>query len=222
MKTDLLDANPERCAADKRTLAEAQEMSITRGAALLRAGELVAFPTDTVYGIGAFVSQPSAIERLYVAKGRPPEKAIPILIADVKDLEVIVAETDDLVRRIIACFWPGALTLVLPKRDVVPSAVSPTPYVAVRLPDYPLTRTIITAVGAPLAVTSANRSGQPSPRTAAGVLAQLDGRIAAVIDGGTCPGGFPSTVLDCSTYPPRILRAGAIRAEAIRQVTRLA
>lgn len=191
--------------------------SISRAATLLKAGQLVAFPTDTVYGVAADVSQPAAITRLYEAKGRSPEKPIPVLLADVHDLDIVAAEIGGLVRQLIARFWPGALTLIVPKGDAVPSEVSPIPNVAVRLPDLPLTRRIIAATGKPLAVTSANQSGQPSPRTASDVLAQLSGRIAAVLDGGVCPGGVPSTILDCTTVPFRVLRVGAVPAEELRR-----
>jgi L-threonylcarbamoyladenylate synthase len=208
LETELLDAR--------------LETSIARAAELLGAGELVALPTDTVYGVAAVASQPGAVARLYVAKGRPPEKAIPILLADAHDLDAIAAKVSDLVRRLIARFWPGGLTLILPKGDAVPPEVSPTSTVAVRLPDLPLTRQIIATVGAPLAVTSANRSGQLSPRTGSEVMAQLGGRIAAVVDGGPSPGGVPSTILDCTTTPPRVLRAGAVPIETLREFTPVA
>lgn len=203
MKTELLNAMLKK--------------HIARAADLLRAGELVAFPTDTVYGVAAIANQPSAVAQLYVAKGRPPEKAIPLLLADERDLNSITSEVSDLVHRLISRFWPGALTLILHKSDAVPREVSPTATVAVRLPDLPVAQQIIAAVGGPLAVTSANRSGQPSPLTAGEVLAQLGGRITAIVDGGPCPGGVPSTIVDCTTAPPRVLRSGAIPIEALRE-----
>ena len=198
---------------------KACQQSVIRAAELLKAGELVAFPTDTVYGLAAVASQPGAVTRLYVAKERPAEKAIPILIADVNDLTAVVTTIGASVARLIAHFWPGGLTLILPKSSAVPPEVSSTPNVAVRLPAMPLVRQVIRAVGTPLAVTSANRSGQPSPRTAGEVMTQLGGRIAAILDGGTCPGGVPSTILDCTTNPPRILRAGAVSVESLHKVT---
>lgn len=209
METELLDAT--------LGIRNARQASIARAAALLRAGELVAFPTDTVYGAAAVASQPGAVTRLYVAKGRPPEKAISILLSDARDLGTLTTEVSDLVRHLSARFWPGGLTLIVPKSDAVLPEVSPSSTVAVRLPDLLLARQIIAAVGAPLAVTSANRSGQPSARSADQVMAQLGGRIAAIVDGGPCPGGVPSTILDCTTDPPRILRAGAVPGEILRQ-----
>jgi L-threonylcarbamoyladenylate synthase len=196
--------------------------SIIRAAELLRYGELVAFPTDTVYGVAAIADRPSAVARLYFVKGRPPEKPIPILVADVDDLGSVVTEISGLARRLMTSFWPGGLTLVLPKRNTVPLEVSAARGVAVRLPDLKLAREIISTVGIPLAVTSANRSGRPNAHTAEDVMAQLGGRIAAIVDGGTCPGGVPSTILDCTTEPPRILRDGAIPVEALRQFTEIA
>ncbi len=194
--------------------AETRAASLARAANLLRAGELVAFPTDTVYGVAAVLSDPGAIARLYVAKARPPERPIPILLADPADLERVAARVAERVRRLVERFWPGGLTLIVPKGAAVPVQVSPGPTVAVRVPDLALARQLIEAVGTPLAATSANLSGGPSPRTAGQVLAQLGGRIAAVLDGGPCPGGVPSTILDCTVEPPRLLREGAIpRAE---------
>ena len=207
METEILNAKPG--------IGCIYRTSITHAAKLLRAGELVAFPTDTVYGVAAVISKPAAVAQLYVAKRRPPGKAIPILIADANDLNTIVTEINELVRRLIARFWPGRLTLILPKSSRVPAEVSQTPNVAVRLPDLTLAREIIAAAGTPLAVTSANRSGEPSSRTAREVLAQLGDRVAAVVDGGTCPGGMPSTILDCTANPPRIVRAGAIPAKTV-------
>ena len=189
--------------------------TIARAATLLRAGELVAFPTDTVYGVAAVSTEPTAVAQLYAAKGRSLDKAIPILIADADHLNAVVTDINHLVRRLMAQYWPGGLTLILPKSSMVSSKVSQTPNVAVRLPDLKLTREIIAAVGEPLAVTSANRSGRPSSRTAKDVIAQLGGRVAAVVDGGPCPDVVASTVLDCTTNPPRIVRVGAIPAETL-------
>jgi len=202
----------ERLNALPATDEQSRATSLTRAADLLRAGELVAFPTDTVYGVAAILSRPNAIARLYVAKARPPERAIPILLADPSDLEQVAAEISPVVRRLIERFWPGALTLIVPKRLAVPDQASPGPSVAARVPNMALTRQIIAAVGAPLAATSANLSGKPSPRTADEVLAQLGGRIAAVLDGGPCPGGVHSTILDCTVDPPCLVREGAISA----------
>jgi L-threonylcarbamoyladenylate synthase len=191
--------------------------SLERAAELLSSGQLVAFPTDTVYGVGAPAFDAKAVASIYVAKERPPEKAIPVLIADECDLPHIAASVPDPARVLMARFWPGGLTLVLPRRSDLPEIVSSDMTVAVRIPDLDLARALMRLTG-PLAATSANRSGQPSPVTAADVIAQLGGRVAAVLAGGPCPGGIPSTVVDCVASPPRVLREGAIPFSALRAI----
>ena len=196
-------------------LAASEPGSLERAVKLLHAGQLVAFPTDTVYGVGAPAFDGVCVATIYVAKERPPEKAIPVLIGDEYDLARITAFVPDCARVLIARFWPGALTLVLPKRPDVPDIVSSDETVAVRIPDLDLARAFLRLTG-PLAATSANRSGQPSPVTAADVMAQLGGRIAAVLDGGPCPGGTPSTVVNCVASPPYIVREGALAGATLR------
>jgi L-threonylcarbamoyladenylate synthase len=186
-----------------------QPDQLSLAARLLLDHKLVAFPTDTVYGLGTPAFDGPTALQLYVAKERPPEKAIPILIADSVDLERVAVNVPPLAYRLMERFWPGALTLVVPKRPEVPMEVSAGETVAVRIPDLDLARALMRLTG-PLAVTSANRSAGPNPRTAQDVLDQLAGRIDAVIDGGPTPGGVPSTVLDCTTPQPRLLRAGAL------------
>jgi len=203
-----------------RILNTSQKNAVSLAAELLQAGKLVAFPTDTVYGIAALMDQPEAVAQIYAAKGRPSEKPIPILLAKQQEIDQVAQEVSALVRHLADRFWPGGLTLIVPKGSQIPPQVSRTPSVAVRLPDLALTREIIAAAGKPLAVTSANRSGHPSPRTAQEVLAQLRGRIAAVVDGGPCPGGVPSTILDCSMDTPRLLRIGAVPAETVHRFMR--
>ena len=178
-------------------------------AQLLREQRLVAFPTDTVYGVGTLAFDGATVLKLYVAKERPPEKAIPILIADLADLDQVALNAPPIVYQLMERFWPGALTLVVPKHLRIPSEVSAAGTVAVRMPDLDLARNLMRLTG-PLAVTSANRSAGPNPRTAQEVLDQLAGRIDAIVDGGQTPGGVPSTVLDCTEAAPIILREGAI------------
>jgi L-threonylcarbamoyladenylate synthase len=177
-------------------------------AQLLREHQLVAFPTDTVYGLGTLAFDGSTVLKLYVAKERPPEKAIPILIADIADLNQVALDVPPIAYRLMEAFWPGALTIVVPKRPHIPIEVSTTDTVAVRMPDLDLARDLMRLTG-PLAVTSANRSAGPNPRTAQEVLDQLAGRIDAIVDGGQTPGGVPSTVVDCTQAAPVILREGA-------------
>ena len=179
--------------------------------ALLQAGELVAFPTDTVYGVGALAWNPQAVARLYTAKLRPGDKAIPILLADPDDLVLVAPELPDAVLAIARRFWPGPLTLVVRRAGRVPDEVTAGgDSVAVRVPDHALARALIRGAGAPLATTSANLSGQPSPVTASEVAAQLSGRIALILDGGRCPGGVASTIVDLTSATPTILRSGPI------------
>lgn len=177
--------------------------AITEAAAALARGELVAFPTDTVYGLAAGHGH---IKKLFLAKQRPAERRIPVLLADAANLEASAIVTP-LARRLAATFWPGPLTIVLtaPGRGTL----------GFRVPDHVVARQLLAASGGGLPVTSANRSGGPECRTAAEVLAQLDGRIQLVLDGGSTPGGVASTVVDCSGDEPVILREGAIARDAL-------
>jgi L-threonylcarbamoyladenylate synthase len=189
---------------------------VAQAAALLRAGELVAFPTDTVYGVGAIAWNREAVGKLYVAKLRALEKAIPILLADSNDLDQVARDVSPAARRLADRFWPGPLTIVVPRSAQVPDEVtSGGDSVAVRVPDHPLARALIRAAGAPLATTSANLSGGPSPVTAEEVAAQLVGRIAMILDGGRCPSGIASTVVELTGHSPVILRPGPISLEEI-------
>jgi L-threonylcarbamoyladenylate synthase len=183
---------------------------------ILRKGGLVAFPTDTVYGMGALAFDGKAVESIYVAKMRPIEKAIPVLIADAADMEKVGMDIPEVAYQLAARFWPGPLTCIVPKKPTLPEAVSATDTVGVRVPDHEVARAILRAAG-PMAVTSANISGQPSPSTAQEVLAQLGGRIDLIIDGGITPGGVPSTLVDCTGEELKILREGPISMEEIRQ-----
>jgi L-threonylcarbamoyladenylate synthase len=182
---------------------------------ILREGGLIAFPTDTVYGVGSLAFDQAAIESIYVANDRPLEKAIPILIGDMRDLEKVAVEIPTLAHRLAARFWPGPLTIIVPKHPDLPAAVSATSTVGVRVPDHAVARSLLRAAG-PLAVTSANLSGRESPREAGEVLAQLDGRIPLIVDGGVTPGGTSSTVVDVSSGEPVILRAGPLTLEQLK------
>jgi len=188
--------------------------AIQQAMSALRQGGLVAFPTDTVYGVGALVGDAQAIAQLYVVKGRGSEKAIPVLLSDPGELEQIAAEVNDAAQRLAARFWPGPLTLVLPKQASLPEELSALPSVGVRMPNHPVALALMRLTG-PLAVTSANISGSASPVTAHEVLVQLGGRIPLVLDGGRTPGGISSTVVDCTSGEPRILRLGPISLQEI-------
>ena len=200
MKTDILSAR------------DPQAMS--RALVVLQRDGLVAFPTDTVYGVGALAFHAAAVRRIYSAKDRPVQKAIPVLIADLADLAKVTLEITQAAARLASHFWPGPLTLVVAKHPELPETVSAGPTVGVRVPDHPVARTLLRSAG-PMAVTSANLSDQPSPCTAKEVFAQLGGRIALIIDGGKTPGGVPSTVVDCIGTEPRILRLGPVSKDEI-------
>jgi L-threonylcarbamoyladenylate synthase len=193
-------------------------LSLPRALEILLLGGLVAFPTDTVYGVGALAFDGVAVESIYAAKDRPVEKAIPVLIGDADDLAKVSAEVPEIALKLAARFWPGPLTLVMPKHPELPEAVSAAPTVGVRIPDHPVARALLRMAG-PMAVTSANLSGQPNPSTAEEVFAQLGGRIALILDGGRTPGGVPSTVVDCVGIEPQVLRAGPIPKSEILAVS---
>jgi L-threonylcarbamoyladenylate synthase len=188
--------------------------TLLRALAVLQTGGLVAFPTDTVYGLGALAFHSAAVRRIYAAKDRPVEKAIPVLIADPADLEKVTLEVPSVAVRLASRFWPGPLTLVVEKHPDLPETVSAGSTVGVRVPDHPVARALLRAAG-PMAVTSANISGQPSPSTAQAVLAQLGGRIELILDGGKTPGGVSSTVVDCTGIQPKILRPGPVSKDEI-------
>jgi L-threonylcarbamoyladenylate synthase len=176
---------------------------------ILHQGGLIAFPTDTIYGVAADPFNPAAIQRIYAAKERPDEKALPVLISSLVQLDELVLFVDERLRRIANAFWPGPLTLILPKNPRVPTDLTPYPTIGVRMPNLPFTLALINETG-PLATTSANISGGPNPVDAASVMAQLGGRIDLVMDGGPTPGPTASTVADLSGPQITILRQGPI------------
>lgn len=190
---------------------------IAAAASLVRAGQLVAFPTETVYGLGGDALNPAAVAAIFAAKGRPAHDPLIVHLADARDLPRVAAAVPPLAETLAAAFWPGPLTLVLARGPAVPLAVTAGgPTVAVRVPAHPVARALISAANTPLAAPSANRFGHTSPTDAAHVLADLGGRIAAVLDGGPTPIGVESTVLDLTTPVPTLLRPGGVSLEALR------
>jgi L-threonylcarbamoyladenylate synthase len=181
-------------------------------AATLERGGLVVFPTETFYGLGAAGLDARAVGRLLAAKERPDDKPILLLVDSVDMAEAVALEIGPGARALMARHWPGPITLVLRARTGVPVGVTAgTGTVGLRLSPHPVARGLVRALGAPVTAPSANRTGAPPPTTAAGALDQLDGRVDLVLDGGPTPGGPPSTVLDVTVEPPRVLRAGAVR-----------
>ena len=191
--------------------------ALQRALEFLRAGELVAFPTDTVYGLGTLAFNAAGAVKIYQAKQRPPEKAIPILLGDADQLDQVAVTVPEMARKLAHHFWPGALTLILPKNPAIPEAVSALGTVGVRIPNHNFARELLRAAG-PMAVSSANLSGRESPVTAEEAYAQLNGSLSLVMDGGRAPGGMSSTVVDCTGREPVILRSGPITQLDIQKI----
>jgi L-threonylcarbamoyladenylate synthase len=194
------------------------DSAIEQAADIIRRGGLVAFPTETVYGLGANALDAAAVARIFEAKGRPPNNPIIVHVTDVSQVPQVVdlrgltpPGSPELIAKLADRFWPGPLTLVLPKHADVPDIVTAGgPTVAVRVPAHPIAHALLEAVQLPIAAPSANRSSEISPTTAEHVRKALDGRVDMILDGGPCPGGLESTVLDVTSDPPRLLRPGLI------------
>ena len=181
---------------------------------VLRTGELVAFPTDTVYGIGTFAFNAEGATKIYAAKRRPPDKALPILLGDVSQIPLVAVNLSDAALKLAERFLPGALTLVVPKHPDIPTEVSSLETIGIRIPDHDFARALLNAAG-PMAVTSANISGAESPVDADDVYQQLNGSLPLILDGGRTPGGTSSTVVDCTQPEIRILREGPIHLDEL-------
>ena len=196
------------------------EASIIEHAAdVLRAGNVVVFPTETVYGLGADVFQPAALERIFHAKGRPHSDPLIAHIADETSLELLTSALPEQAKCLAGAFWPGPLTLVLPRGPRVPYLMTAgLETVAVRMPRHPVALALIRALGSPIAAPSANRFMHVSPTSAQHVLADLNGCIPLILDGGPCEVGVESTVLDLCSEQPTILRPGGVSLEALRSV----
>lgn len=198
-------------------LLSADAPGLKRAAALLRAGRLVAMPTETVYGLAGDATNDRAVAGIFSAKGRPRFNPLIVHLADPGQVAAF-AHLSPVAQRLAAAFWPGPLTLVLPLRPqagLSPLVTAELPSVAIRLPAHPVARALLAAFDGPVAAPSANPSGRISPVTAAHVLAGLDGRIDAVIDGGPCAVGLESTIVDATRDTPRLLRAGGLSVEEI-------
>ena len=189
--------------------------ALERAIQVLRRGGVIAFPTDTVYGLGCLARDGQAIGRLFEIKGRGVEKAIPVLLGDTSGLPSVADRIPPSAVRLADRFWPGPLTLVVPRKRDLPSVLGPDPTVGVRVPDHEFARVVLRAAG-PMAVTSANPSGGANPLTAEDVRIGLGDGPDLVLDGGPSPGGVPSTVVDCVSVPPRLLRAGPIGLAEMR------
>lgn len=192
---------------------------IDRAAQVLTCGGLVAFPTETVYGLGANALDPTAVRRIFEAKGRPARNPLIVHVASVAAAPAFVSEWPPEATALAERFWPGPLTLVLPKADTVPDVVTAGgPTVGIRMPAHPIAAALIEAAGVPVAAPSANRSSRVSPTRVEHVLKALDGRIDLVLDGGPTAGGIESTVLDVSVRPARLLRPGPVTPAQIEPI----
>ena len=195
------------------------EKQIKKAISILKKGGVVAYPTDTVYGLGACMTDTAAVNRIFQVKGRPKGMALPVLLADKVQMESIVTSVPLSALRLADEFFPGALTIILPKSDIVPDIITGGGRtVAFRIPDHPVPLALIKGLGKPIVGTSANLSGQPSALTAGEVQAQIGDKIDMVIDGGRCPGGIESTVIDLSGKKPVVRRQGAISIEKLRKI----
>lgn len=196
--------------------------SVEQAVTLLRAGQVIIFPTDTVYGLGAHGFIPSAIEKLFALKGREPRKAIPLLLASTEDVTKVAVDIPPIAWRLAERFWPGPVTIVLWKAAAVLDVLTAGgDSVAVRIPGHDMALQLITALGAPLAATSANLSGQPEAVTAEEAQAIFGNQVSLILDAGRCPGGVPSTVVDVTVFPPLIRRRGALADEVEAFLARL-
>ena len=192
---------------------------ITQAVQILRAGGLVAFPTETVYGLGADATNPAAIAKIFAAKGRPATNPLIVHIADIATAKKFAATWPNAAQLLAEKFWPGPLTLVLPKSPaIVDSVTAGKNTVGLRIPNHPLAIELLKAFGGPLAAPSANRSNRISPTTAQHVRDELGSAVDFILDGGPCTVGIESTVLDLTTSPPMILRPGAITQQEIQQL----
>lgn len=193
--------------------------AIAQAGALLASGHVVGIPTETVYGLGANALDGAAVRQIFAAKGRPSDNPLIVHIADFDQIYSLTAQVPDTAIRLANAYWPGPMTIILPKADCIPDEVSAgLDTVGIRLPSHPIARAVIRAAGVPIAAPSANLSGRPSTTTAAHVMEDMDGKIAAVVDGGACAVGVESTVISLAGEVPRLLRPGGISLEQLQAV----
>ncbi len=198
---------------------EKDSEAIEKAAKLIKAGEVVGMPTETVYGLAADALNPEAVKKIFIAKGRPQDNPLIVHISDFEQIYGLCSVVPEKAEAIAEKFWPGPLTIILPKADCIPDVVScGLETVGIRLPSHNAARALIRAAGTPIAAPSANISGKPSTTTAEHVLRDMEGRIAAVLDGGPCEVGVESTVITLALEKPRLLRPGGVTLEDLRSV----
>ncbi|WP_455577556.1 L-threonylcarbamoyladenylate synthase [Anaerosinus sp.] len=202
-----------------KLISSGDEEGLKLAASLLKSGKLVAFPTETVYGLGANGFDSEAVAHVYCAKGRALSNPLSLLLADVSQIEKVVTDVSDKAKKLIKAFSPGPITFVLKRKNIVPNIVTNgKDTVGVRIPDHEIARKIIRLADIPIAAPSANTSGRPSPTSAVAVFDDLQGKISAVVDGGDCAVGIDSTIIDCTQEVLTVLRPGVITLEMLRQV----
>lgn len=205
MKTVLLDA--------------AKSGSIEAAARIIRNGGLVGMPTETVYGLAANALDGKAVLKIFQAKGRPQDNPLIVHISELEQIRRLVLRFPERARKLAEAYWPGPMTMVLEKSELIPDEVSTgLPTVGIRFPSHPVARALITAAGVPIAAPSANRSGYPSTTTAEHVMRDMDGKIDAVLDGGPCGVGVESTIVTLASDPPRLLRPGGVTLDQLRAI----
>lgn len=198
---------------------ESDPNAVRDAAAILRRGGLLGIPTETVYGLGADALNEDAVSRIFLAKGRPQDNPLIIHVPDASWLERYCRSVPPAAYQLAERFWPGPLTMILPRRDIVPlQTTGGLETVGVRCPNHPVTLAIIEAAGVPIAAPSGNTSGRPSPTTAPHMIEDMDGRIEGMFDGGPCAVGVESTIIDLTCTPPRLLRPGGLPLEALEAV----
>jgi len=200
-----------------RGISASDDRAIDSALAVLDGGGALVFPTDTVYGLATRAEDPQVIRQLFEIKGRAKDQAIAVLIGQAEDLALVADNPSIAAQRLAKTFWPGPLTLVVPRHPHYPDILSPLPTIGVRIPDHPVALALLRRSG-PLAVTSANLSGHENTCSAAEALAQLDGRVGLVLDGGVTPGGKPSTVVDTTGEEIKMLREGPIKQADLMRV----
>lgn len=195
---------------------------IQKAVSLLASGEAVAFPTETVYGLGGDAFSEKAVEAIYHIKGRPPEKPLPVMISDFTMIYQLASAIPESAQELMNAFWPGPLTLILPaKPSVSPQITGGKRTIGVRFPKHAVPIGLIQTLRRPIVAPSANLSGRPAPTTAEGVRIQLINKISLILDGGKCSQGKESTIVDCTVNPAQIIRVGALSNEDIASVIQL-
>ena len=204
----------------KTELTKVTADSLKRAGEILRSGGLVGFPTETVYGLGGNALDGEAANKIFAAKGRPGDNPLIVHVTNVADIAPLIdGEMPEAARKLAEAYWPGPMTLIMNKSDRVPVEVSAgLQTVGIRIPANPDARALIDAARVPVAAPSGNRSGRPSPTQASHMMEDMDGRIPMILDGGACEGGLESSVIDCTVFPPRVLRPGGVTPQMIADV----